>query len=88
MPLKQSIRISAVTKLRVKDYKMRGNLRWTVATEKRIKSHEMANFLANGVQLEEARKMAGHKSAETTGIYNRNIDVIDPEVVMRIDYKG
>ena len=82
MPLKQSIRISAVTKLRVKDYKMRGNLRWTVATEKR------ANFLANGVQLEEARKMAGHKSAETTGIYNRNIDVIDPEVVMRIDYKG
>jgi len=34
-------RISAVTKLRVKDYQMRGNLRWIVATEKRSKSHEM-----------------------------------------------
>ena len=155
-------RISAVTKLRVKDYQMRGNLRWIVATEKRSKSHEMpvhdvlqhyldeylmmtslteqpeaplfqgavpngsrltgyaysrnaswkmlqrraravghsgeignhslratgiTNFLANGGQLEEARKMAGHKSAETTRIYNRNIDVVDPEEVMRIDYK-
>lgn len=154
-------RISAVTKLRVKDYQMRGNLRWIVATEKRTKTHEMpvhdvlqhyldeylmmtglieqleaplfqgsvpngsrltgyaysrnaswkmlqrraravghsteignhslratgiTNFLANGGQLEEARKMAGHKSAETTRIYNRNIDVVDPEEVMRIDY--
>jgi len=156
-------RISAVTKLRVKDYQMRGNLRWIVATEKRTKVHEMpvhevlqhyldeylmvtglseqpdvplfqgsvpngsrltgyaysrnaswkmiqrraravghsgeignhslratgiTNFLANGGQLEEARKMAGHKSAETTRIYNRNIDVVDPEEVMRIDYQS
>ena len=155
-------RISAVTKLRVQDYQMRGNLRWIVAIEKRTKVHEMpvhevlqhyldeyimvtglseqpeaplfqgsvpngsrltgyaysrnaswkmlqrrakaaghfsevgnhslratgiTNFLANGGQLEEARKMAGHKSAETTRIYNRNIDAVDPDEVMRIDYQ-
>lgn len=154
-------RISAVVKLRVQDYQMRGNLRWIIATEKRTKTHEMpvhevlqhyideylmvtglieqpesplfqgsvpngarltgyaysrnaswkmlqrrakaaghyseignhslratgiTNFLANGGQLEEARKMAGHKSAETTRIYNRNIDAVDPDEVMRIKY--
>jgi len=154
-------RISAVTKLRVRDYQMRGNLRWIVATEKRSKTHEMpvhevlqyymdeylmvsglineteaplfqgavpngsrltghaysrnaswkmiqrrakavghygeignhslratgiTNFLANGGQLEEARKMAAHKSAETTRIYDRNIDAVDPEEVSKIQY--
>ena len=37
-------------------------------------------------QLEEARKMAGHKSAETTRLYDRNIDSVDPEEVLRIKY--
>ena len=52
-----------------------------------LRATGITNFLANGGQLEEARKMAGHKSAETTRIYNRNIDVVDPEEAMRIDYK-
>jgi len=154
-------RISAVCRLRVRDYQMRGNLRYIVTVEKRTKVHEMpvhevlahyiddyltttglvdqpdaplfqgssphkgiltghaysrnaswkmiqrrakaadhygevgnhslratgiTNYLAHGGQLEEARKMAGHKSAETTRLYDRNIDAVDPEEVLRIRY--
>jgi len=154
-------RISAVCRLRVRDYQMRGNLRYIVTVEKRSKVHEMpvhetlahyiddyltttglvdqpdaplfqgttphkgiltghaysrnaswkmiqrrakaaghfgeignhslratgiTNYLAHGGQLEEARKMAGHKSAETTRLYDRNIDAVDPEEVLRIKY--
>jgi len=154
-------RISAVCRLRVRDYQMRGNLRYIVTIEKRSKVHEMpvhevlahyiddyltttglvnqpeaplfqgttphkgiltghaysrnaswkmiqrrakaaghygeignhslratgiTNYLAHGGQLEEARKMAGHKSAETTRLYDRNIDAVNPEEVLRIKY--
>ena len=154
-------RISAVCRLRVRDYQMRGNLRYIVTVEKRSKVHEMpvhetlahyiddylsttglvnqpdaplfqgttphkgiltghaysrnaswkmiqrrakaaghygeignhslratgvTNYLAHGGVLEEARKMAGHKSAETTRLYDRNIDAVDPEEVLRIKY--
>jgi len=154
-------RISAVCRLRVRDYQMRGNLRYIVTVEKRSKVHEMpvhetlahyiddyltttglvdqpdaplfqgttphkgiltghaysrnaswkmiqrrakaaghygeignhslratgiTNYLAHGGQLEEARKMAGHKSAETTRLYDRNIDAVDPEEVLKIQY--
>ena len=154
-------RISAVCRLRVRDYQIRGNLRYIVTVEKRTKVHEMpvhevlahyiddyltttglvdqsdaplfqgttphkgiltghaysrnaswkmiqrrakaaghygeignhslratgiTNYLAHGGQLEEARKMAGHKSAETTRLYDRNIDSVDPEEVLRIKY--
>jgi len=154
-------RISAVCRLRVRDYQMRGNLRYIVTVEKRSKVHEMpvhetlahyiddyltttglvdqpdaplfqgttphkgiltghaysrnaswkmiqrrakaaghyseignhslratgiTNYLAHGGQLEEARKMAGHKSAETTRLYDRNIDAVDPDEVGRIKY--
>ena len=154
-------RISAVCRLRVRDYQMRGNLRYIVTVEKRSKVHEMpvhetlahyiddyltttglvdqpdaplfqgttphkgiltghaysrnaswkmiqrrakaaghygeignhslratgiTNYLAHGGQLEEARKMAGHKSAETTRLYDRNIDAVDPEEVLRIKF--
>jgi len=152
-------RISAVCRLRVRDYQMRGNLRYIVTVEKRSKVHEMpvhetlahyiddyltttglvdqpdaplfqgssphkgvltghaysrnaswkmiqrrakaaghygeignhslratgiTNYLAHGGQLEEARKMAGHKSAETTRLYDRNIDAVDPEEINKI----
>ena len=154
-------RISAVCRIRVRDYQMRGNLRYIVTVEKRSKVHEMpvhevlahyiddyltttglidqpdaplfqgstprggaltshaysrnaswkmiqrrakaaghfeevgnhslratgiTNYLAHGGQLEEARKMAGHKSAETTRLYDRNIDAVDPEEISRIKY--
>lgn len=154
-------RISAVCRLRVRDYQIRGNLRYIVTVEKRTKVHEMpvhevlahyiddyltttglvdqsdaplfqgtsphkgiltghaysrnaswkmiqrrakaaghfgevgnhslratgiTNYLAHGGVLEEARKMAGHKSAETTRLYDRNIDSVDPEEVLRIKY--
>ncbi len=154
-------RISAVCRLQVRDYQMRGNLRYIVTVEKRSKVHEMpvheilahyiddylrttglidrpdaplfqgstprggsltshaysrnaswkmiqrrakaagyfgevgnhslratgiTNYLAHGGQLEEARKMAGHKSAETTRLYDRNIDAVDPEEVSKIRY--
>jgi len=154
-------RISAVCRLRVRDYQMRGNLRYIVTIEKRTKVHEMpvheilahyiddylaksglidqpdaplfqgttphlgaltgraysrnaswkmiqrrakaaghfgevgnhslratgiTNYLAHGGQLEEARKMAGHKSAETTRLYDRNIEAVDPDEVGRIQY--
>lgn len=154
-------RISAVCRLQVRDYQMRGNLRYIVTVEKRSKVHEMpvhevlahyiddyltttdlidqpdaplfqgstprggsltghaysrnaswkmiqrrakaaghfgevgnhsfratgiTNYLAHGGQLEEARKMAGHKSAETTRLYDRNIDAVNPEEVLRIRY--
>ncbi len=154
-------RISAVCRLRVRDYQMRGNLRYIVTVEKRTKVHEMpvheilmhyiddyltktglivqpdaplfqgttphlgaltgraysrnaswkmiqrrakaaghfgevgnhslratgiTNYLAHGGQLEEARKMAGHKSAETTRLYDRNIDAVDPDEVRKIRY--
>lgn len=154
-------RISAVCRLKVRDYQIRGNLRYIVTVEKRTKVHEMpvheilayyiddyltrtglidqldaplfqgttphlgeltgrgysrnaswkmiqrrakaaghfgevgnhslratgiTNYLAHGGQLEEARKMAGHKSAETTRLYDRNINAVDPEEVLRIKY--
>lgn len=154
-------RISAVCRLRVRDYQMRGNLRYIVTVEKHTKVHEMpvhevlmyyiddylaktglidqpeaplfqgttphlgaltgraysrnaswkmiqrrakaaghygevgnhslratgiTNYLAHGGQLEEARKMAGHKSAETTRLYDRNIDVVDAHEVGKIRY--
>lgn len=154
-------RISAVCRLRVRDYQMRGNLRYIVTVEKRSKVHEMpvhevlahyiddyltttglidlpdaplfqgsiprggsltghgysrnaswkmiqrrakaagyfgevgnhslratgiTNYLAHGGQLEEARKMAGHKSAETTRLYDRNIEAVDPAEVGKICY--
>lgn len=154
-------RISAVCRLRVRDYQMRGNHRYLVTIEKRSKVHEMpvhetlahyiddyltysglvdqsdaplfqgsvprtgmltargysrnaswkmiqrrakaaghfgdvgnhslratgiTNYLAHGGQLEEARKMAGHKSAETTRLYDRNLEAVDPEEVQRIKY--
>ncbi len=43
-------------------------------------------YLASGGVLEEARKMAGHKSAETTRIYDRNIDEVDPDEVAKINF--
>jgi len=154
-------RISAVCRLRVRDYQIRGNLRYIVTIEKRTKVHEMpvheilahyiddylthsglidqpdaplfqgstphlgaltsraysrnaswkmiqrrakaaghfgevgnhslratgiTNYLSHGGQLEEARKMAGHKSAETTRLYDRNIEAVDPDEVGRIRY--
>ena len=43
-------------------------------------------YLASGGILEEARKMAGHKSAETTRIYDRNVDAVDPDEVSKIKF--
>lgn len=154
-------RISAVCRMRVRDYQMRGNIRYLTTVEKRTKVHEMpvhevlahyiddylaftdlidqpdaplfqgstphkgtltghaysraaswkmiqrrakaagyhgeignhslratgiTNYLAHGGELEEARKMAGHKSAETTRLYDRNLESVDPAEVGRIQY--
>ena len=154
-------RVSAVCRMRVRDYQMRGNVRYLTTVEKRTKVHEMpvhdvlahyiddylavtglidqpdaplfqgstphkgaltgraysrvaswkmiqrrakaaghygeignhslratgiTNYLAHGGALEEARKMAGHKSAETTRLYDRNIESVDPEEAGRIIY--
>lgn len=46
----------------------------------------ITNYLAKGGELEEARKMAGHKSAETTRLYNRNVDLVDLDEVNRIEF--
>ena len=154
-------RVSAVCRMRVKDYQLRGNQRFLVSVEKRSKVHEMpvhdvlaryiddyllrtgldrqpdaplfqgskprsgeltgtpysrnaswkmiqrrakaaghfgdignhslratgiTAYLAAGGQLEEARKMAGHASAETTRLYDRNTYSVDPNEVGRIGY--
>lgn len=45
----------------------------------------ITNYLKQeGSTLEEARRIAGHKSADTTRQYNRNIDGIDPDEVNKI----
>lgn len=46
----------------------------------------ITTYLANGGDLEEARKMAAHKSAETTRLYDRNVEAVDPDEAWRIDY--
>jgi len=51
-----------------------------------LRATGITNYLAHGGQLEEARKMAGHKSAETTRLYDRNIDAVDPNEILRIKY--
>ena len=154
-------RVSAVCRMRVRDYQMRGNLRYLVSVEKRSKVHEMpvhdmlahylddylmttglidrldaplfqgsvprsgklngrtysrvaswkmiqrrakaaghfgeignhslratgiTTYLAHGGALEEAQKMAGHASAETTRLYDRNTYSVDPDEVDRIRY--
>ncbi len=154
-------RISAVCRMRVRDYQMRGNIRYLTTVEKRTKVHEMpvhevlahyiddyltftglidqpdaplfqggtphkgtltghaysrvaswkmiqrrakaagyhgeignhslratgiTNYLAHGGELEEARKMAGHKSAETTRLYDRNLEAVNPDEVLKIQY--
>lgn len=154
-------RVSAVCRMRVRNYQMRGNQRYLTTIEKKTKVHEMpvhevlahylddylmqtglidhpdaplfqgsvtrtgalngvpfsrnaswkmiqrrakaaghfgeignhslratgiTTYLGNGGQLEEARKMAGHASAETTRLYDRNTHAVDPDEVSKIRY--
>lgn len=51
-----------------------------------LRATGITTYLANGGMLEEARKMAGHESAETTRLYDRNTYAVDPDEVGRICY--
>jgi integrase/recombinase XerD len=46
----------------------------------------ITNYMANGGQLDEAKKMAAHESAKTTMLYNRNDDEVSLDEVERVAF--
>ena len=46
----------------------------------------ITTYLQNGGKLEVAQQMAGHKSARTTGLYDRRNDPVALDEVERISY--
>jgi integrase/recombinase XerD len=49
-----------------------------------LRATSITNHLANGGRLQEAKKLANHKSADQTSMYNRDANVIKLEEVLRL----
>lgn len=59
---------------------------WTKKSRCASPSSRMTTYLQNGGKLEIAQQMAGHESAQATGIYDRRNDSVALDEVEKIAF--